>query len=181
MRGEVATEPVLDDAGAAAMFVAAVRALDAGDPDLAASRCLAVLQYFAASLPPLADGLLGVLAVTQLGLPAATLLPDVVCGALTIMGMAYLHRNFAQAAIAYFAAAEAAMRVRLWSGAKPSGLTRQYYWSCVFHRGGAARAMGRGDILDEVRAALQRGVVPGPADQAVASLEFFRAKAAAEF
>jgi hypothetical protein len=138
------------------LYDAAVAFLNRGDLDAAEDRALSILNLYSHAVPQLVDGPIGVLAEDLAG-GDETLYPDQVCGAYYLLGLSSLLRTSGQRALIYFSIAERMMRTRLLAQRSDSVLSEANFWSCVFHKGAAAKAMQRTRVVQEVLEALSSG------------------------
>lgn len=141
----------LDAAGAAnKLYTAAVASLNNGEYREAQDRAFAILNVHARQIPALLDGPIGVLAEEAAGGGLEPVYPDPVCGAHYLLGMASLLLTSGRQALIYLTIAERMMRQRLLQRAAGSILSEANYWMCLFHKGVAARAMQRRQVVEEV-------------------------------
>lgn len=144
--------PASDEPGVAGnkLYTAAVAFLNNGEYREAQDRALAILNLHAQQIPALLDGPLGMLAEELAGGGAQPVYPDLVCGAYYLLGMSSLLLASGQQALIYLTIAEGMMRARLLRQLPGSILSEANFWICVFHKGVAARAMQRQDVVKQV-------------------------------
>lgn len=132
------------------LYSAGVELLNSGEYKEAQNRALAILNLFTQQIPALSDGPIGLVAEDLAGGGAEPVYPDLVCGACYLLGMSSLLLASGQQALIYFWLAERMMRRRLIRQLPGSILSEANFWMCLFHKGVAAKAVQRKEIVDEV-------------------------------
>jgi len=145
------------------LYESGIALLNEGDAGGAQDRALAIINIHVPLFPHLFDGALGVIAETAFGAGPELVHPDVLCGAYYMLGLARLLKTAGQAALVCLTVAEALMRRRLELQLPEAILSRANYWSCVFHIGMAAKAIGRADLVAKTRGKVLSASMQPPA------------------
>lgn len=141
----ISSEPLR--AAAEALYVRSVDALLSTKYEEGESWALHILGVYSELYPELADGPIGLLAHDMAGDCKGLMYPDVVCGALYVVGIANLLKASAQKALIHLRLAEATMANRIREFPFDSILSVGNYGSCVFHLAVSAKAMKRFDVF----------------------------------
>jgi hypothetical protein len=136
------------------LFQSAAAALNSQDYAAAQNSALAIIHLHSPQFTSLKDGALGAIAEHMFGGGEEMCYPDVVAGAYYLMGISSLLMKSGQRALVNLSVAELMMRRRLDRQLPGSILSGSNYWSSVFHKGMAARALRRLDLVAQVQTAL---------------------------
>ena len=128
-------------------------------------RALSILNLYSEHFPALFDGPIGVLADDLAGGGAEPVYPDLVCGAYYVLGMSSLLLASGQRALIYLTLAERMMRTRLLRQLPGSIFSEANFWMCLFHKGVAAKAVQRRQVVDKTMHAILAAASDHPPDE----------------
>lgn len=134
------------ETAASGLYVASVRAMSEDRHEDARTDAFKIVALFAEIIPQLADGPLGVLAHDAAGVGVTPPYPDLLCGALFIVGFSSLLLGSAQLAFLYLKIAQSKMAARIYDQPEHSVLCVGNYGSCLFHLALVAAIMQRADV-----------------------------------
>jgi len=140
------------------LFEKGAQQLALGDTHGARQSAFTIIQIFARSIPSLADGLLGIVAELNCGAPDDAIFPDVVCGAVYLIGFSFLLDRDAKSALIYLQACKEMGILLMRADQESSTIAQSIFWSCIFHIGKAGKAIGRTDISERAKSTIVEAI-----------------------
>ena len=136
------------------LYSEAARALNAGELETAQRLCLELMAVYAPQYKTLAEGPFSILIEQHIGAGIETggelIYPDAICGTLYMLGMYHLLKTNAREGLLYFIIAARAMKYNIQNEKETAVLSRSLYWTSLLHAGIAAKALRRGDIIQDM-------------------------------